>query len=356
MKRFLSLILFLVLVVSLVACGQTDGSASMDTANLSENTEQNHVSGKPDGSSKEEGGAFPNLVLAIDQIQERAVIYDLDLYEEGDSLDNLEEWSMPIGHAAGIKYREDTVFGDVIIVGGSKSGIYEYPSKKEIWSTGNPGTNTHSVELLPSGNIVFANSTGSSLRMFYTSALLEDDTKTANQFVDYELEGAHGILWDPEYDVLWGLGGYELVAYSVIGEGTSQKLSQIQGMGANIKKLGYGHDLQPDYTDSQYLYFTAGGAYRFDKESNKTSKAKTEFQQVEIKGFSNNPDDRFFSTGELGGEGKFFEKSHKEEWLTDTILFFTKEEKKGRVIVNKTEIVSSKSAFYKVRSFCGRYQ
>jgi len=87
--------------------------------------------------------------------------------------------------------------------------------------------------------------------------------------VDYELNGAHGVLWDPEYEVLWGLGGYELVAYAVSGSGTKEKISKISDMGTSIKNLGYGHDLQPDYTDTRYLYFTAGNVYRFDKETNK---------------------------------------------------------------------------------------
>ena len=61
--------------------------------------------------------SVPKLILATDQFQERAVVYDLARYEEGKTLDDLEVWSLPIGHAAGLKFRENTVFGDVIIVG-----------------------------------------------------------------------------------------------------------------------------------------------------------------------------------------------------------------------------------------------
>ncbi len=372
MKKIFALILCLVLLFSLAACGGSEGTS--DSAG-SQVPSSSGVSGdassdgasdaasddeSSDGASAdEESESVPNLVIANDQIKNRAVVYDLDRYEEGDRLEDLEVWSVDTGHAAGVKYREDTVYGDVVIVAGSNvTAIYGYPSKEIIWSTTNPGRNPHSIEILPSGNIVVANSTGDCLRFFYASAVLDGNTADAQTFVDCQLEGAHGVLWDPEYDVLWALGGYELAAYVVVGSGTSQKLTKVGGMGCSIENLGYGHDLQPDFTDTRYLYFTAGNVYRFDKENNTAGgfPHSAKFQLKEIKGFSNNPNDCFFSTGELGGAGKFFKHSSKESWLTDTILFYTKEEVRGKVKVTKTEFVSDSSAFYKVRSFYGKYQ
>lgn len=368
MKKILVLLLALALVLGLVACGgdgaSTDTGSSAPSSDASVNATSDKVSDTASsGSSDSEEDSkieedFPNLVLAIDQIKERAVVYDLDAFEEGDNLEDVEVWSVKTGHAAGLKYREDTVFGDVVLIGGSKSAIYEYPSGREIWSTDKPGNNTHSVEILPSGNIVLANSTGSCLRLFYTSALLKGDAAGAQKFKDYELKGAHGVLWDPEYDVLWGLGGYELVAYTVTGSGTSEKLSKVGGMGCSLEGLGYGHDLQPDYTDSRYLYFTAGNVFRFDKDENEAGgfAHSTKMQIGEIKGFSNNPSNHFFRTGDLGGEGKFFADSTKESWLTDTIVHFEIVERKGKTLLETKEYVATESAFYKIRSFCGRYQ
>jgi len=365
MKKILALLMCLVMVFALFACTDTpeqptDGATDSAVSSSSSGSQAPATdSESTDGSEdvpQPEVEKVPNLVLAIDQIKERAVVYDLDKYETGDTLEDLEVWDVETGHAAGLKYREDTVFGDVVLIGGSKSAIYEYPSKKEIWSTTNPGNNTHSIEILPSGNIVLANSTGNSLRFFYTSALLEGDAAKAQKHTDYELAGAHGVLWDPEYEVLWALGGYELVAYTLSGEGTKEKLTPLSGMGCSLKGLGYGHDLQPDFTDSRYLYFTAGNVFRFDKDEVTASRMDKAFQLNEIKGFSNNPNNQFFSTGELGGKGKFFANSSKESWLTDTILFYTKEERRGKMVVIKEEIVAEKSAFYKVRSFYGKYQ
>lgn len=359
MKRYLALFLCVLMMISLVACGGKGDVASTGGAASSEKGAASSAPSSDSGADTgdDSGDRVPNLVIANDQIKERAVVYDLDAYQEGDTLEDLEVWSVSTGHAAGVKYREDTVFGDVVIVGGSKSAIYEYPSKREVWSTNNPGNNTHSIEILPSGNIVLANSTGNSLRFFYVSALKDGNATGAQRFVDYELKGAHGVLWDPEYEVLWALGGYELVAYAVTGEGTNQKLSLVQGMGMDISDLGYGHDLQADFTDSRYLYFTAGKAFRFDKDENKLGLFlhSDSYQQKEIKGFSSTPNDEIVSTGPLGGAGKFFEKSTKESWLTDTIWLFTKVERKGKVAVQKQEFVATESAFYKVRSFYGKY-
>ncbi len=362
MKKIFALVLCLSVLFSLVACGggevPSDGSdASVDASSESStdtSTDTSGWTGLPEDT-------VDNWVIANDQIKDRVVVYDLDAYEEGDVLEDLEVWSVSTqGQAAGVKYREDTVFGDVVIVAGSHSAIYEYPSGKELWSTNNPGNNTHSIEILPSGNIVLANSTGNSLRMFQSSAILDGDSKKSQSFKDYELAGAHGVLWDPEYDVLWALGNGEIAAYALANSSAGEVLSKVSGMGTTFSGLkGSGHDLQPDYSDTRYLYFTAGNVYMFDKEENKVRTSfpyASTFQLPEIKGFSNNPNKKFFSTGLLGGEGKFFEGHWKESWLTDTIIFYFRIEKRGQVAMRKVEIVAEESAFYKVRAFYGQYQ
>lgn len=370
MKKFLCLLLCLTVMFSLFACGETSNSTDSATTETSGGTSSvtDPEGGSTTTSTSTNSTSAPavtlpddtvaNKVIAIDQIAERLVIYDFDDYEKGDTLEDLEEWSLKIGHAAGVKYRENTVYGNVIIVGGSKSAIYEYPSGKVIWSTTNPGNNTHSVEILPSGNIVLANSTGSNLRFFMASDVLNNGT--GQKYIDYPLKGAHGVLWDPEYEVVWALGDAELVAYRVVGTGTDQRLAKVDGMGCKLQGVsGSGHDLTADMTDTRYLYFTAGGVYRFDKEENemKTSYSySSSFQLGEVKGFGNNQNGKFFSTGVLGGDGKFFEGHWKEAWLTDTIIFYYRVANKGIVKMQKLAVVSECSAFYKVRPFIGQYQ
>ena len=394
MKKILAFLLCFVMVFALVACGSTEvdvdtdteetteglftedlntdsdsdvSSATQDATEETEKTDSSTDSAasdkKTDTGSQElepstENG--PNMVMANDQIKERVVIYDFDLYEKGDTLEDLEVWSVKTGHAAGVKYREDTVFGDVVIVAGSHSAIYEYPSGKEVWGTDNPGNNTHSVEILPSGNIVLANSTGNNLRFFAASAQLEGDNAKAQSYKEYPLDGAHGVLWDPEYDVLWALGDYELAAYRVIGEGSAQTLQKVGGMGASLpeEKTG-GHDLAPDYSDSQYLYLTVNACtLRFDKEENTFDARFKNYNKLNgnsVKGFGNNLNGNFFMAipGDKNGTGTNFEGHWKASWLTDTIYFcYMKTEN----LMYKLGVKSEESGFYKVRVFVGQYQ
>jgi len=296
----------------------------------------------------------PNLILAEDQVLERAVIYDLDRYEEGKTLDDLEVWSLPIGHAAGIKFRQNTVFGDVIIVGGSHSAIYEYPSGRKIWGTDNSGNNTHSVELLPSGNIVFTNTHGSCLRLFFTSALLEGNEEKAQEYLDYPKSWAYSAVWDPERNVLWS-GGNRLEAYAVKGEGVNQTLCLLDDRGYTYPA----HDMMPDYTDSRYLYMAGNQVLRYDKETNTVSEAFPTcdvLQGVALKAFCNNPNGYFFCNGPLGGKGTFFEGFWKESWLSNKIIVLVPETAAdGTVRFVRHDLTSSKSAFYRVRPFYGKY-
>lgn len=364
-KHFLFLITLALVALLLCACNSSDSNAPQtepDDEITQKPTEEIKPTEAPtskptEGSTEPEFVVSSNMVMANDQLSKRLVIYDIDAYEEGDSLDDLEVWAVDTGHAAGLKYREDTVFGDVIIVAGSTSAIYSFPSGRKLWRTNSPGKNPHSVELLPSGNLVIASSTGGTVRLFYTSYILDRSWSKAEKYVDYTLEGAHGVLWDPEYRVLWALGNYELKAYRLQGEGHEETLVEDTDMTVKLPEGKYwGHDLSPDYTDTRYLYITVGSCVmRVDKEEGVLIE---DFQNHEIlggtniKGFSNNPDGSFFIAGEAGGEGCSWQDWGNASWCTDSIYFCY--DNGGSL--EKLKLTSTESAFYKVRSFCGRYQ
>lgn len=293
----------------------------------------------------------PNLVMANDQLSGRLVIFDLDQYSLGKTLDELEVWSVDTGHAAGLKYREDTVFGDVIIVAGTVSAMYAYPSGEILWSTDEPGKNPHSIEILPSGNIVIASSTDSKLRFFNTSALKSGGEVT---YTDYTLEDAHGVLWDPEYEILWAIGNVSLKAYRLRGSGENENMVSTSSWGTALPE-GFrgGHDLSADYTNTRYLYLSLGyRIVRFDKET-KELQTLSEKSADSVKGFSNNPSGNLFATGACGGEGLFWDDEWFNSWCTETINFCLRNDDGT---YEKIAIKSEKSAFYKARAFCGDYQ
>lgn len=304
---------------------------------------------------------FPNKVMACDQKNGRIVIYDFDKYTQTKSLDSMEVRSFSIGHTGDAKYRTNTVFGDVLLATGDKSsantGMYNFSTGKAIWTTKEPGSNPHAIEILPSGNIVIASSTDGKVRLFKTAALITNDKTTANQYTDYTLEDAHGVLWDPTYKVLWALGRYELKAYAISGRGTGEGLVEMTNMRVTLPE-GYrgGHDLSPDYTNTRYLYITVGEfALKIDKDNHQII-ADFEYSNLmsarNIKGFSNNPANNFFITGEIGGEGCSWKDAWYAGWCTNTIYFC----RYNGSTYEKIKLTSTKSAFYKARALCGTYQ
>ena len=85
MKKFLVLLLVGVMLFSLACCTEAPSDPTSDvpsdtSTDSSQNTSSNEVEADP----------VPNLVIANDQLQERGVIYDLDQYQPGDTLDDLE--------------------------------------------------------------------------------------------------------------------------------------------------------------------------------------------------------------------------------------------------------------------------
>ena len=295
-----------------------------------------------------------NMVMACDQQNKRIVIYDFNKYTQTKSLDQMEVRSFSLGHTADVKYREGTTFGNVLLITGDQSsantGMYNYSNGKAIWKTSNPGSNPHAIEILPSGNIVIASSTDNKVRLFKTSALKTNDTATANTYIDYTLEDAHGVLWDPTYKVLWALGRYEIKAYYIQGVGTGEKLVEATQMKISLPE-GHrgGHDLSPDYTDTRYLYITVGEfALKIDKKERKII-ADYEYSKLmnaqNIKGFSNNPAGNFFITGEIN-------TTSFASWCTNSIYFC----RYNGTTYEKIKLTSSKSAIYKARALCGTYQ
>ena len=354
MKKLFILSLLTILVFALLSCNDA-AIKDQSTDALDSTDKKTEKATEPPVDNELINSS--NMLMAHDQLGERLVIYDLDAYESGKTLDDLETFAINIGHAAGLKYRENTVLGNVILVAGSRTAIYSYPTGKRLWYTKTPGSNPHSIEMLPSGNIVIASSSDGLLRFFRTAALVDKNKDVAKTYSDYSLEDAHGVLWDPEYEILWALGAYELRAYKVKGEGSRERLEKVDMMSIKLPEGKYwGHDLSPDYTDTRYLYITVGSCVlRFDKEDQSLSEEFPNsdlLNRSEVKGFSNNPSGNFFATGETGGEGCEWKDWEKASWCTNTIYYYRANGDSLETITLTTE----KSAFYKARAFCGRYQ
>ena len=307
-----------------------------------------------------------DLVIACDQRNRRIVLYDVSRMEHGGILDEGEIWSFDFGsrlgavNPSGVKFRRATVFGDVIVTcaSGGYAGIIRYPSKEVVWETASAGRNPHSVELLPNGDLVCAASTGNSLRLYHTSALLDGDSKRADTNETYSFYGAHGVLWDPAKEILWALGEKELKAYALKKTGISVELTECPTEGAPLPASHpSGHDLSPDFSSIHHLYLTTNtGILRFHKDSKTFSR---QFQNAEIldvgpaTSFGNNPNGNFALSQRDGGRGTPWQDLPFAAWCTATVQFARKTESGT---VNLLRFSANDSAFYKARIFYGNYQ
>lgn len=365
MKRIFAMLLCLCIGLALAACGgngegaQTGGEVKTEASKTEASSKSESSGSSETADPSENKDPVPDLVMACNAVTNEFGIYDMSLFEEGCSLEDLLIWSCDVGEGGDMKYREDTVFGDVIVTTGSnRAAIISYPEGKVIWETDNPGNNPHSMEILPSGNVIVANSTGGTLRFFRTSALLSNDTETAREYTEYLLEGAHGVLWDPEYECVWALGDYELVCFLLSGSGENQRMTKLNGSGAKLPagKQG-GHDLSADFTSKQHLYLTVNSTvFRFDKETNTLDEKFKNYAKLTgsaVKGFSNNSNGNFFYSKVNNGPGTSWENETFAEWCTDRIHYCYM---KSEHFMYVQEIVSEDGAFYKIRAFEGSYQ
>ena len=361
MKRVLFIVSSLMFGMSLCACGGKGHTS--DSAPASSNGPTGLGSASDPGDASADScteQSVPDQVMIHNHLTGVLGIYDMALYEEGCTLDDLSVWSCDVPEGgADARYREDTVFGDVIVV--TKSGaaaIYSYPEGKLLWRTGDPGNNSHSIEILPGGNVIVANSTGATLRLFKTSALTSGDTEIAARYTEYPLDGAHGVLWDPEYQVLWALGNTELAAYALSGEGTDQTLVKVNGQGIKLPSDSlWGHDLSADLTNTEYLWLTTGyDVFRFNKENNELIEKYPQYGKLDrgnVKGFSNTPNGTYFFCYPNFGPGTSWEKENYADWCTDRVSYAYM---KSENFMYVQEIPFEEGAFYKVRTFWGKYQ
>lgn len=347
MKRILTILLAITLSLGLISCTKEPSGQSTDENLSNEKTD-----------AWEPLKIVENKVLVSDYATKRIIVYDLDLVDEDGNLDGAEVWVLKNAYSASVKYREDTVFGDVILhTADYNATIVDYETKKTVWvAPGIAGWGVHSIEILPSGNIVTAGATDGIVRLFNSANGVNKGDKV--QYTDYGgLAGAHGVLWDPEYECLWALGAHELVAYEVLdnGDGT-ESLRRISGMGGPLPNGNHGgHDLSADFSDSRYLWITSNRVLRFDKEEGTFSakyKNNSKLDKDGVKGFGNNLNNNYIYT-QAKYQDPAWTAAGNESFTTDTIVFAYW---KTEYMLYLKKCVSNGAQFYKARVFYGKYQ
>ena len=165
------------------------------------------------------------------------------------------------------------------------------------------GGNTHSAALLPDGKLVTASSTGNYLRLFTVPEEFTgpDQVQTA----DYPLTDAHGVVWDAARQMLWALGGEELVGYSYTPSREHPALKQVFRKELPPELTG-GHDLYP-IPGTRSLFITGTkGLGLFEPKTG----TLLLIQAVEhLKSVS------------LDETGRFLVQQPNESWWSDSLLY-----------------------------------
>ncbi|WP_316814365.1 DUF6528 family protein [Pedobacter heparinus] len=143
--------------------------------------------------------------------------------------------------------------------------------------------NNHAIELLPNGNLAVAGYGGSAagagnwIRIYNTA-----NPAVTNDYAQITLKGAHALLWDPAYNLLWAGGQVEVdgtnyhgvFAYTIGGTRENPTITEVVSKrsvktwrnAANPNGFRYPHDLQPDYdNDDKMFYSDHTGVYEYNK-------------------------------------------------------------------------------------------
>ncbi|KAH8433740.1 uncharacterized protein LDX57_011374 [Aspergillus melleus] len=148
-----------------------------------------------------------------------------------------------------------------------------------LWSA-YTGGNPHAIERIPYvGGLVVASSQSHALTLY---APVGDggvsDYARVRKVATYEVEGAHGVLWDPNGGedprdgFLWAIGKGYLYKYRVVGKGEDLRLERLAGKEGKIELPGTGarngHDLSASYAHEELLLLThTSAAYSYNKTS-----------------------------------------------------------------------------------------
>ncbi|GHF47177.1 hypothetical protein [Streptomyces griseosporeus] len=188
------------------------------------------------------------------------------------------------GHPMEHRVRDTSADGRILLVatGTRDSGVASIRRRSDnklLWSA-SLGTYLHSVERAPgTGVVVVAGRSrgpapggdGGATKggRIYVYRPTDRSSRSLVKAQQFDFHQAHGLLWDPQLERMWIIGGSVLQAYRIVTTASSAKLVADPGRRVKVTR---GHDLQPDYTSPGRLLFTdTNGVYGYDKTTKKVT-------------------------------------------------------------------------------------
>ncbi len=209
----------------------------------------------PDGASYTaayNAGDSMGLYLAADQKNAKVSIYSINRADMSTAT-LTKSFKFERSNIAGLKVR--TYQGKEVLLavyGTSSAKMIDVASGELMWFQDSVGNNPHAIELTPNGVIAVASSTGAVLH-FYNAA-------DAEKMCAIPVLDAHGVLYDPDTELVFAVGGNELRAFSVsLNEAGIPVATEDQTAAFTLPTDG-AHDLQPVYGNTDRLWITTESA------------------------------------------------------------------------------------------------
>lgn len=308
--------------------------------------------------------ASNEMIACLDQKGQRLVVYDLNAENWNDEEASVvwewkpteENWYLGSDlytAAVDAKLRYSDFYGGYVVVtaagGGNFVGVIDYKTGESLYSrSSTPENNVHAIELLPDGNIVAASTNSSTITIYAAS------TGNGNGYYkQYDFNDAHGLVWDPDLEVLWALGKFEVRAYKIGGTTAEPELILQENMRYNLPKIT-GHDLYPVYGSDHLMWVTTvQEVYQFNT---RTGEFTTEYEAHEaftqlndFKGIGTQP----FSETIVAVHPDEAHSSQSDYWNSHSIDLYKRNEDGTYTHETRTSDVSS---FYKVRAWYPNYK
>ena len=258
--------------------------------------------------------SIPYDVLACEQRDHKIVIYKTG-EDWNDPKATKWEW-IPIeslgpergktfGHVDECK---PALNGSVVLVSSSGGGVAVVRvADKKVLFFGRPGGNTHSIAMLPDGNIVTASSTGAFVALFVAPdpETVGDSPETSPIVQKIELNGGHGVVWDAKRKILWALGYEFILGLEYNFNKTAPELKEVYRVPVTDTLAAGGHDFYPA-PGYDAIMATGRGVAVFDPET----RTVTDVAKMKaVKSISLTPD------------GTLMLQRAGEEWWNESLLF-----------------------------------
>lgn len=348
MKKILILLLCLVLAVGIAACTSTDADTDTgtddglfteeidQTVSTSDKTSDKTTDKTSDKKTNtttntvtKDPTAVPDKVVfdtnaehkffATDIKQTLLVIFDLNrCVGDLDKITDIKSASwiwdpesdpkcriMPGAGIDSAKLRFSPYYNRDVVVACSSNGwagVIDYEARSLLWEF-NIGDGPHSIEMLPNGDVVVAASGNGATTGKISYVPLSAGARTPSFSIP--APSAHGVMWDPQNEVIWGLEMNRIVPYRVVDGGTHQaKLEPVEKDIVNLKGDSGGHVLSPVLGQPGKYWVSAGKVWIFDaNEKTLINNAPnfSAYNKSNVKGLASFPDGTFVQT--VGGLG-----------------------------------------------------